>query len=188
MNVRMFFAVELPDGTKKAVARVAERLQDRRSSDGVRWVRPEAYHLTLRFLGEMAEERLAPLVREVASETRALEPFEARLGAPHALPGPRRPRVIALGVEPEEPLCTLAEAVERGVVRAGFPGESRRFRAHLSLGRVRGDHFPATAGVPAPETDPFRVGEVTLMKSDLRPTGAVYTPLERAAIGSPLLH
>ena len=72
----------------------------------------------------------------------------------------------------------LAERVERAVVSAGLPAERRRFRAHLTLGRVRNRSFPSVGDEPAPDCPAFPVEEIVLFQSELLPSGAVYTPLE----------
>ena len=90
--------------------------------------------------------------------------------------------MIALAVEPEATLTSLAERVEHGVAAAGLPAERRRFRAHLTLGRVRNRRFPSVSGEAAIDCPAFPVGEIVLFQSDLRRTGAVYAPLERIAL------
>lgn len=177
--VRSFFAVTLSDEAREAAGRLAGRLREAEGGQGVRWVRPEGYHLTLRFLGNVARSEIAGLAQTVAQEVACLAGFSARLGTPRLFPSPRSPRVVALAVEPESDLAHLAEAVERAVVAAGLPAERRRFRAHLTLGRVRNRRFPAVAEEPAPACPAFAIDEIVLYQSELRPSGAVYTPLER---------
>jgi 2'-5' RNA ligase len=180
--VRTFLAVELSDAARRAAGRVSEALRAEDRAGAVRWVRPENLHVTLRFLGEVEPARVALLVREVGHALTGEAGFEAQLGAVHAFPA-RRPRVVALEVEPAARLAALAEAVERGVVAAGFAPEPRRFHAHATLGRVRvGRQLELASGV-APEPEPFPVREVVLFESRLAPAGASYTPLERVALG-----
>lgn len=182
-TVRAFFAIELGDGARRSAAALIALLRERPGGGAVRWVRPEGIHVTLRFLGETDVLRIPPLVRGVAAQTATLAPFQLGLGAPQLFPSPRRPRVVALHVEPEAPLAALAGAVERGVVAAGFEPEPRGFRAHLTLGRVREGGFPALDGVPPPPHAPFEVREVVLFHSRLGPQGSTYTPLERLPLG-----
>jgi 2'-5' RNA ligase len=147
-------------------------------------VRPEAYHVTLRFLGSIDPEVVPRLVESVSRETGEISPFELAIGAVHLFPNSRHPRVVALDLHPEAPLRALAEGVERAVVEAGFPPEGRSFRAHLTLGRVRGPKAPDALPEAVPSVPPFPVREVILFRSDLQPTGAVYVPLERMALGA----
>jgi 2'-5' RNA ligase len=182
-RIRSFIAVDLPEPARRAAAAVARSLRAAPGGDGVRWVRPEALHVTLRFLGQIETAQLAPLVQGVAGAIAALPPLRLELGGVQVFPTPDRPRAVALTVAPEAPLAALAAAVERGVVAAGFEPESRRFRPHLTLGRVRGRVAPEVAGAPPPPPSPFEVSEVVLFRSDLGPQGARYTPLERMSLG-----
>ena len=181
-NLRTFFAVALSEEARQAAARLADRLRGSDRGEGVRWVRPEGYHLTLRFLGNVGRQAIAELVDRVSEEVTPLAPFAIQLGGALVFPSPRNPRVVALAVEPEALLATLAERVERGVVAVGFKAERRRFRAHLTLGRVRNRRFPSVDGEASIDCPAFPVDEIVLFQSDLQRTGAVYTPLERIAL------
>jgi 2'-5' RNA ligase len=184
-TLRAFLAAEIGEGARRAVAAAAERLAREVRGREVRWARPETYHLTLRFLGEVEAVRLGALAARVAEAVAGVAPFELRLGAVVAFPGPRRPRVIAATVEPEAPLAALARCVEAAVVRAGLPPDERPFRPHLTLGRVRDRAHPDLAAAGPLAAQPFRVAEVVLFRSDLREGGALHTPLERMALGGP---
>jgi 2'-5' RNA ligase len=182
MAIRAFLAVELVEPARTAAAALARELA--RGSQGVRWARPETYHVTLHFLGDVEPEAIPALARSLGGAVADVAPFPLRLGAPQLFPDARRPRVVALGLEPEGPLRALAGAVERGVAAAGLPAPDRPFRAHLTLGRIPGRSarvaLPGSAP-PAPETP---VREVILFRSELRPGGARHTPLERFALGA----
>ena len=184
-QVRSFFAVALSEQAREAAAELAGRLRGSERGEGVRWVRPESYHLTLRFLGNVAREAIAELRERVALEVSSLAPFEVRLGGARVFPSPRSPRVIAVAVEPEAPLASLAAGVEQGVVAAGQKPERRRFRAHLTLGRVRNRRFPSVDEVAAIEGPAFAVEEIVLFQSELHRSGAVYTALDRIALREP---
>lgn len=182
---RLFWAVELPGAAGEAVAAVVRVLRERPDGDAVRWVRAENLHVTLRFLGDVAADRVPVLQESVASQVAPIAPFELALGEAHAFPSARRPRVIALVVQPPEPLEALAAAVERGVQAAGFAPEPRRFRAHLTLGRVRPrESVPDVTGPDTRVAETLHVTEAVLFRSELRPSGARYTPLARAALGA----
>lgn len=180
MSIRAFFAVDPSPRARRAAAAVAAELEA--YAAGVRWVREEAYHVTLRFLGQIDPAATPGLVGAVAREVCDRAPFSLRLGAPRVFPSPRRPRVVVLDLEPERPLARLAAAVEAGVVGAGLPAEERPFRAHLTLGRVRGRAPGTLPSLPASGVD-FPVAEVVLYQSQLHHEGARYTPLERIPLG-----
>jgi 2'-5' RNA ligase len=184
--IRAFFAIELGEAARRAAAELAAALRERPGGDAVSWVRPEAMHVTLRFLGNIAPAQVEPLLAQVRAQSRELAPFALRLGAPGSLPSARRPRVLLLELEPAARLAELAAAVERGVVAAGCQAETRRFRGHLTLGRVREERGrpPSLEGLSV-EPAAFDVTESVLLASQLHPSGSRYTPLGRAALGAP---
>jgi len=182
--MRTFFALELGAAARLAAAELVGVLRARPGGEGVRWVRPETLHVTLRFLGQTPAAALGALAHHVAGQISALPPFMLGLGGVQAFPSPRRPRVIALHVVPEAPVRALAAAVEAGVVAAGFPAERRPFRAHVTLGRVT---RPSASGLMPREAlareSGQEVREIVLFESRSGPDGSVYTPLERIALG-----
>jgi 2'-5' RNA ligase len=184
-RLRTFFAIEIGDDARRAAAALVGRLRDEPGGDAVRWIlRPEAYHVTVRFLGPTPAERVPALVEAVRRAASGIAPFALELGAVGAFPGARRPRVVFVAVEPHEPVAALAAAVERGVVAAGFPPEARRFHGHLTLGRVREQR----RRVRLPERErcapaPFRVDSLVLFRSQPSPAGSTYTPLAQIALG-----
>jgi 2'-5' RNA ligase len=185
-EIRSFIAVPFDARARAAVQPALRELRAAPDGERVRWVREESLHVTLRFLGNLAPSRLPELVRQVRRETRALPPFSLHPGRVLPFPDARRPRVVALELVPEAPLAELAAAVERGVVAAGFPAETRRFRAHCTLGRVppRGRYPAVTAPVTTPDFT-LRVTEAVLFRSDLERAGARHTPLERLPLAAP---
>jgi 2'-5' RNA ligase len=183
--VRSFFAVALPPQAREACAALAEQLRARPDGEGVRWVAPASYHLTLRFLGNVEVEALAELVARVSAGVVETAPFAFRLRAVGAFPTPARPRVIAVAAEPEEPLRALAQRVEDGVVAAGLAPERRGFHAHLTLGRVRSRRHPALSGAEVPGAPEVPVREIVLYRSDLGHGGPTYTSLHVIALAGP---
>lgn len=177
--MRLFVAVDVPDAIKDAVERdVVDPLRD--VVGGARWSRPEGRHLTLTFLGEVADERIPWISEALADVASRRIGFDAAFDALGGFPTVRRPRVLWLGIgEGADELSTLATDVERALEPLGFAGEDRPFRAHYTLAR-----FPKPQVIERlPEVDvpraPFRIGEVVLFRSQLHPKGARYTALER---------
>lgn len=183
--VRAFFAIELDKTARAAAGRVAGVLRKSHAERAVRWVRPENFHVTLRFLGNVESGSLAELAGHVAEALAGSRPFELALGAAHGFPKPKQPRAVVLDLEPKAPVVALAAAVERGAVTSGLRRESKRFRAHLTLGRVRRDvkardlHFEGERS----EAVLFPVREVVLFRSQLTQQGPEYTALERIPLG-----
>jgi 2'-5' RNA ligase len=181
--LRTFFAVEIDDAARRAARAVAERLAAAPGGEAVRWVRPESYHVTLRFLGATPRDRVAGLVAAAQRAARAIAPFELRLGALAGFPS-RRPRAVVLDVTPHEAIVALAREVESAVVGAGFAPEERAFHPHLTIGRVRERRVPSVDLAEGPaDAAPFAVDSFVLFQSALAATGAQYTPLERIPLG-----
>lgn len=185
-SLRTFFAIEIGDAARREAHAIAERLAAEPGGDAVRWSRPEAYHVTLRFLGATPRERVADVATAVRAVVRDVAPFSLRLGALHGFPTPARPRVVVLDLEPQGAVVALAASVERAAVETGFAPEARVFRPHLTLGRVRDGSRRAPrlhASLGPSDAAPFRVGEIVFFQSVLAPGGSQYTPLERIALG-----
>jgi len=181
--IRVFFAIDLDESSREAACEVLAALRASPGGEGVRWVRREALHVTLRFLGNIEPAQVASLAQAVGSELAGQTPFALTLGEARLFPSPRRPRAVALEVGPEAELSGLAQAVGRGTESCGFEAEERAFRAHLTLGRIKQGRGPATAGLRVPEGNPSLVRDVVLFRSELGRSGASYTPLERMELG-----
>jgi len=186
-SIRAFFAVELETTLREEAGRAAEALRERIDSGvRIRWTRAESWHVTLRFLGNFASDRLGELIALASPCVAELPPFGLRLGAVIAFP-PRRVRVLALDLMPHPPLAAVAAALERAAVACGFEPEERPFKPHLTLGRVERGSLRAreVAGGAATGVGVQAVREVVLFRSELhapgRP-GARYTPIERLAL------
>lgn len=183
--MRAFFAVELSAQAHAAIASGVAEL--RRRLPPARWVRPENVHVTMRFLGEVEPAPLEALVAPAQDALRPLTPVTIALAGGGFFPHARRPRVAWLGGRAEG-LERWAAAIERCVVAAGIEPEPRAFSLHVTLARLErpwdgsaADAFvAAVAGWRLP---PFEASEVVLFTSELRPSGAIYTPLHRLAAG-----
>ncbi len=137
--LRTFIAVRLPEPVLEALGKLAAGVAQDWPPRGVRWVRAEGIHLTLRFLGDTEEEQIAALKLGLDEAVAGFAPFELCFGDMGCFPNVRRPRVIWAGVaDAGERLAPLQKAVERMVRAQGWEREQgKAFRPHLTLGRVR---------------------------------------------------
>jgi 2'-5' RNA ligase len=177
-RIRAFVALELDPRAREAIAALQSRV---RGLAGLRLVRPEGVHLTLRFLGSSTRLQLETLAPRLAAAAERCPPFEARVAGLGTFPERGAPRVLWLGVELPPSVLELQRACERAARAAGFEKEERPFAPHLTLGRFR-------ERVPCPRLDaadlgPTRIETLVLFRSETRPDGAVYTPLVRSALG-----
>ena len=177
--MRLFVAVDVPEKIKHAIETdVVDRLRD--GLPGARWTRPEGRHLTLKFLGNVDDQRLPEITGAVDSAAKGHESFSASFADIGGFPNLRRPRVLWVGIgEGTEPMAALAADLERELEPLGFESEGRPFRGHFTLARFAKpriiDPLPEVS-VPG---EGFGVGEVVLFRSQLHPKGARYTALER---------
>ena len=180
--IRSFIAIELPDEIRHALAEVQKQLK--RDVGGVRWVEPGSIHLTLKFLGDIPAEQIQPIAAAAMGAVQDEPPLSLGVSGLGAFPNPRRPRVIWVGLEGDVArLGRLQTRLEEALEPLGFPREERAFRPHLTVGRVKDPRRPPDltrplADVTVPRCNSFDVREILLYKSDLRPTGAIYTKLQ----------
>ena len=182
---RLFVAVELDGHVRAALDRIQHELQ-RDRLHGLRWVRPEGIHLTLKFLGETPREKVPDITQALPASTAGVPPHELALGKLGTFGSRNAPRVLWVDLEGDlTSLLRLQEQVERALVPLGFPRDGRRFSPHLTLARVRPEEARSAAGPLAQALSAVRatraaieVREVSLMLSKLGPGGSVYTQLE----------
>ena len=134
---RLFVGVPVPPEALAACAALLGPVMARHGGRGVRWVRTENLHLTLRFLGLLTPSRIDVLGEAVDAAAAGVEPFEVVLAGAGAFPGDRRPRAIWLGIERgAEELGTISRALDGALVRSGMPADDRPFRPHLTVART----------------------------------------------------
>lgn len=191
--LRAFIALDIPPRLQRSIREAAARLRSGIESL-VRWAPIENMHLTLKFLGEIPPDRvdlLTPMLRTAAD---LCAPFEIHMAALGAFPSLKRARVIILGIQAPGGLGALARGIESACSRLGFAPERRGFHPHLTLGRVRenlttGEGLKLRQALEAITIDlpgMGRVDSVQLYKSDLKPSGAVYTRLFSAPFNKSL--
>lgn len=185
-TLRAFIAIELPDWLRDRLAQLQDELEVEGPPGVMRWVRPEGIHLTLKFLGEVPTAQLPDIQAGLARAAATVAPFTFRAEDLGCFPDTRRPNNVWVGVhEPTGALQRLQQAIEAQIGPLGYPPESRPFRPHLTLGRASRHARPADlrqfgeliARKPLPPLGTVEVNGVSLMKSDLRPDGALYTRL-----------
>ena len=190
-TLRTFIAVELDKEFLDNLENLQHRLRGQVAPRSVRWVRPEGIHLTLKFLGETRPDQVEAVKSALDRAASEIPPCVFTMGGLGCFPNTRRPRVVWVGLyEPTGTLSRLRDAVESHVAPLGFPTEKRPFRPHLTLGRVQRHasksevreigEVVATSEIGA--LDEMRVQQVSYIKSDLRPGGAVYTTLHEARL------
>jgi 2'-5' RNA ligase len=175
--MRSFFAIQPPRDAAAEIVRLLDR--EARRLPSVRFIGPDRWHVTLRFLGDIDPERALVADRVGGEVARLHPPFEAGLASFGVFPDERRPKVLWLGVsDPDRGLHRLAEGLGAALRAEGFDLERRPFHPHLTLARIQGrvDAEEVRAWLrraPAFSASPFAVTEFTLLES----RGGAYVPL-----------
>lgn len=182
---RTFAALTIGQEDREAIGRLSDAMRARPGGADLKWVRPELIHLTVRFFGDLDRKQVAKASEAIRSLDGDFATPRASMGALGAFPSARNPQVIWLGIDdPEGEVVALAARVDMAIRRVGFGRADKPFVPHLTLARVgrdrrRPDLSLLTDGL-TPPNGPLRIRSVTLFKSDLRPQGPLYTPLEVA--------
>ena len=151
-------------------------------SKGVRWVRSEGLHLTLKFLGDVEDSKVQGIADALNKAVQGIAPFQLALHGCGAFPNLRHPRIYWVGIDqPPAALVDLHSRVENCLEELGYAREGRAFTPHLTVGRVKsGEGIEAVSAQWSQETlqtRAFLIDRVNMMKSDLKPSGAEYTTL-----------
>jgi 2'-5' RNA ligase len=184
-TTRTFIAIALPHDQAVALDRLCQGIAP--ETPGWRWVPPGHFHITLSFLGDVADTDLDNLNRAITAAAAQIEPFELEPAGLGAFPDPRRPRTLWAGIRGPglDARGRLQEAVVEAANRAGHPPEDQRFHPHITLARSkasRGGLGPLIDGHQGWSAGLFLVREVIVFASRLGPQGPSYSPLARAPL------
>ena len=179
--MRTFIAIELPKEIKDFLSRIQEQLKTSRAE--VKWVEPKNIHLTLKFLGEIDNEKQNKITKIIEDVASAKKSFLLRLSSLGAFPKIDFPRVIWLGIDQgDKETKEIAKELEEKINKLGIPKEERPFSSHITIGRTRssknreklvlalktlGNNFGG-------KNLEFLVNKVVLFKSTLTPSGPIY--------------
>jgi 2'-5' RNA ligase len=188
---RLFIAIELPTSLYAVLKESIGAVRDVVPPDTVRWVKPDAMHLTLKFLGEVPIPTVDLIHEYLQTAVKGHTPFTIEIRGIGCFPNFVRPSVIWLGLENASgQLLSLRNAVEEQIAPLGYPTENRDFSAHLTLGRVKRDLDKSDLAEIGQAIKSFRLGKladwpcnvVRLMRSELRPEGSRYTCLAEVSL------
>jgi len=182
--VRLFVALEIPSAVRdnlsaflSEMGALTEKLGERR----VRWVRPENLHVTLKFIGEVADAKLAA-IRTALSTVPSVAPIDVRFRGLGFFPNENRPTVLWAGLDASPHLSAFAGDIDSALNTMGIAKEKRAFVPHLTLGRFAVPllHEKLRAAIQKNrerELGSFQASEFQLIESKLKPSGAEYTSL-----------
>ncbi len=189
--MRTFIAIEIPETLKLNLDRSVEELRSGLKDGLIRWVRLESMHLTLKFLGEIEQEQVHTVQKILDQVAERFLSFSLEIAGFGCFPNISRPRVVWIGFKPDGgDLPRLQSEIAGRLEKIGFEREQRGYHPHLTLGRVRkglsGSDMKLISGW-AKEAQIGTVGHfeaeaVSLIRSVLKPDGAVYSNLHVARL------
>jgi len=189
-QVRSFIAIELPDELKEGLAQLQAQLKLGKPSS-VKWVDPFSIHLTLKFLGNIAVDRISAITQAMEEATQGISPFHLEVTGLGVFPNLKRVQVAWVGIGGEvDKLGQIQQRIESSLVPLGFTAESRPFTPHLTLARLR-DRASADerqrfgqliAGTRFEAVYTIKVASINLMRSQLTREGAIYSRLSSVGL------
>lgn len=183
--IRAFIAIDLSPDIQHQLNEVLQNYKVQLGHVPIRWVAATNIHLTLKFLGEVSISNLNILTDMLQAEISGHHQFDISVGGSGAYPNIRQPRVIWVGVEAPPELTGIQNGIETATARLGYTREERAFSPHLTLGRVSRNATTQDMKAISKALETTKVGflgatcveKVHLYRSDLQPTGAVYTQI-----------
>lgn len=183
---RLFIALELPPAVQSALETPLQTIQSIPGSKAVRWTPLKNIHLTLKFLGDTPDTQVDEIQAAIESAGKDIPALDLTIQGIGVFPNPKRPRIVWLGLEDHsKQLKMLQRNIEQQMELLGFAPEQRSFSPHLTVGRVKKNADwsavaklgEAIAQIDAGINIDWPCEAISLVKSDLRPTGPIYTSL-----------
>ncbi len=169
--MRTFIAIEIPLEIRK---KVIDFINMVRTVQPIKWVEFENLHITLKFLGEVSEDRVKRVIESVESVMKGIKPFAVSFEGLGCFPDPRYPRVVWIGVkEGAGEISVLQQHIDQALLATGFPVE-KKFHPHLTIGRVKVRCDLSNILGKEFKSEPYTVKSITLFKSTLTPKGPIY--------------
>jgi len=178
---RLFVAFDSPPEVKAKACDIQDQLREAHAD--VSWERQEKLHCTIKFLGDTPSELVPSITDALTDIGQSNPPFSIRYRGTGCFPNRRDPRILWLGIENQDGrLSTLFQMIDSRMESLGFKPENRQFHPHLTLGRVRSGRNQANL-LKILENVTFEstivaTNEILLLKSELKPTGSVYTKIK----------
>jgi 2'-5' RNA ligase len=189
--LRAFIAVEIPSTLQKTIHDSTSSLRAKLGNDLIRWVPAQNVHLTLKFLGDVSTASLDLIKQMLSTEAAQHKCFEMQVEGIGSFPNSRRPRVIWVGLHAPAILESLQRNIESASARLGYAADEKTFSPHLTIGRVKQNCSASEIHRIRAALEETKIGwlgivhvdAAHLFKSDLQPSGSVYTRLLSAPIG-----
>ena len=184
--IRTFVAVLIAPEIRQKIADVQGQVK--KLAPDVKWVAPENFHVTLKFLGNVHEDAISDVCTAVDNAAQLFSPFDLSISGLGAFPSVSRARIVWVGTKNgRDQLIALATAVDKNLAQLGFEREDKDFKAHITIGRVKtsrslGKLAEGIREIDASDMGTQRVVSVAVMQSELLRDGPVYSPLSESKL------
>jgi len=178
--MRVFLAVEIDEKLLDKISDVQKQFMECEAP--VKYVETENLHCTLKFFGEISENKLDKVIEAIENKIKNHEPFKINIKKTGVFPNERYIKVLWLGMEDVEPFSNLQRDLDEDFVKMGFKKE-RSYKPHLTIGRVkgaknRGELLSKLKDLGEVEIGEMDINKIVLKKSELTPKGPIYTTLK----------
>jgi 2'-5' RNA ligase len=184
--MRTFISIEIPEEIKNNIEKLINELK--LVLTPIKWVEKKNLHITLKFLGWVADDKLAPIEKCVTECAKGFKPFTLSFAGIGAFPDMKHPRVIWIGTKDgSDKAREIADCIENEASKKGFRGEEREFSPHLTIGRIKekidaGAVLKSVSEHENSEFGSFNVEHISIMKSTLRRTGPIYEEIKKVRL------
>lgn len=186
---RLFLSVEIPKKIEEALKTLEDALK--KTACDAHWIKPTNIHLTLKFLGAVEEEKIAPITKAIISTFSSTQSLSVTLGKLGGFPSLNTLHILWAGInDPNKEITKLVNGVENTLSRLGFKEEKKEFQAHLTLARLRSalnkpqliEKIQEINKTLQPQN--FLINNITLFESHLTPQGSVYSKIHQVKLSS----
>lgn len=180
--IRSFIAFETPDHVRRIVREIQQQLQQAKAD--VRWETEEKFHVTIKFLGDVNENKLPQIISQIEETVTKYPIYNVKYEKLGFFPNKHSPRVIWIGcTNPDTTLISIKEELEENLINYGFESEKRKFTPHITLGRIKSlkniNNLISTSEKINFEPMTAYITHITVMRSVLEPQGSQYSILKK---------
>lgn len=172
--MRVFIAALLPEDIIAYLREYQESVKP--LWEGIRWEGYEKFHITLKFLGNIEEDKASKVKTVMEDCIKGRKAFDVILKATGGFPNLKNPRVICYCLGCTSELEYIFHCIEEGLSSLGFPKEERPFKPHITAGRAKAK-VRLYGSMPSLKPREFKIRELAVIRSELRPSGSIYTPI-----------
>ena len=180
MKIRMFLSIPIKDPSALQTV-----LSDVKTLRNVRVSPLSQMHITVRFIGDIDDSKTKKVVNAISDAVQNINPFTITIKGAGCFPNPKRPSVLWVGADPEKELREIAERISSNLKAYNISFDEKPFKSHITVGRCSGpvDIEPFLVKYSGKEFTSFLCDEILVMRSELSPSGAKHTVLERVPLG-----